>query len=100
MTTKKTEPKPYEREMTPGEIAADEAHKAAHARAVEEERERNEIIKQRIAEGSINPAVHPSQLEVTPGAHPPRAADIFPTNAEQHGPAPVVVEEAPTKAKK
>lgn len=100
--SKKTEEKPYEREMTPGEIAADEAHRAAHARALAEERQRNEIIKERIKEGSIDPSIQPSQLEVTPGATPPRAADVYPTNAEQHGGARFLGadEEAPAKKSK
>lgn len=99
MTKKNDAPAPYEREMTPGEIAANDAHVAAHARALAEERQRNEIIKQKIAEGSIDPAIQPSQLEVTPGVHAPRAADVFPTNAEQHGGATFVGADEPAPAK-
>ena len=104
MTKKNDAPAPYEREMTPGEIAANDAHVAAHARALAEEKERNELIKQKIEEGSIDPAIQPSQLEVTPGRNVPRAADVFPTSAEQHGGATfagaTAEEPAPAKSSK
>lgn len=95
---------PYEREMTPQEIAADEAHKAAHAKALAEESARNEIIKQRIVAGDIDPAIKPDQLEVTPQDHPPRAADTTRTSAEQYGgargPAPAETAAEPTTRKR
>ena len=82
MTTKKHA---NEREMTPQENAANEAHIAAHAAAVRQEKERNELIKERIAAGDIEPGIPPDQFEVTPQASPRRAADGAPTSAEQYG---------------
>jgi hypothetical protein len=89
----------HEREMTRGEKAADQAHRDAHARAVAEEAERNEIIKERIASGDIEPGVPPDQLEVTPQATPTRrAADVYLTRAEDHGGARGPAPAAPVAA--
>ncbi len=84
--TKKTETEiPESRELTPGETAANAAHEAAHAAAVKQEKEITKVIKERLEAEDLGPGMRPDQLAPTPDAGTARAADVFPTRAEQHG---------------